>query len=409
MKEKLRHLAGRLDRTLRLALNSLWAIPAVLLVRVIRPWILVRFGIIDSSRIGHFMADTSIFLARHCLQPATERTIDLYWFPSPSCNEQWARMVRRQLLVRWWVRYLIRINRLIPGGAAHTPPRAISVGHRDVYQVLRESSTRFEFTADEDETAESWLKRRGWREGEAFVCLAVRDSAYLALDALHSSQSHNRWEYHNYRDSDVDRYVDSVRALLDRGYWVIRMGKFAHKRLPIDHHRVIDYPFVADQDDLMDVWLGAHCHFFISSGTGIDTTATIYGKRVVFVNSLPLRLIFSSVNQIWVPKHLRWRDSGLPLSLRDHCQHGYTLTAQYDSAGILIDELSPSEIADAVSECEKRVDGSWVETEEEQARQRRFWNVMREWPDFVKVHGNIHPEARVGAAWLKSMGEDFLA
>ncbi len=405
--KKIKQGLKRIGRGIKFAINSIWIIPAIVLVRLIRPWIFIRFRTIDSSRIGHFLADSSIYLARQDLRSRHLRILDVFWFAKPSCNAQWARMVRRQLTVRWWVPYMIRMNELIPGGRGHIVPPGISSGNRDIYNVLNESSERFRFSKHEDEKAKLWLFRKGWREGEAFVCLAVRDSAYLALDPLHTSKNPKHWDYHNYRDSDIDRYVDTVQTLLDRGYWVIRMGKFANSRLSINHNRVIDYPFVSDQDDLMDIWLGAHCRFFVSSGTGIDTTPTIYGKYVVFVNSLPLSLIFSSVKQIWVPKHLRWLESGRLLNLREHFQHGYTSTGEYEQAGIAIEELSPGEITNAVVECEKRIDGSWVQSEEDQALQQRFWNLLREVPNSARFHGTIHSESRVGAAWLKSMGEGF--
>ena len=38
------------------------AVPIVLCIRLIKPWFLVRFGALTSSRIGHFAANTELFL-----------------------------------------------------------------------------------------------------------------------------------------------------------------------------------------------------------------------------------------------------------------------------------------------------------------------------------------------------------
>ena len=163
--------------------------------------------------------------------------------------------------------------------------------------------------------------------------------------------------------------------MVDRGYWVIRMGKAMHKRLSLQHQRVIDYPFVEDQDDLMDIWLSVNCRFFVATASGIDTVPWVYGKPpVVYVNALPLSLCASPINNIWAPKHLRWKDSGRLLTLKEHCQHGYGHTIEYEQAGIAVEDLSPAEITAAVTECEQRVAGTWVETKEDQDRQqwRRF-------------------------------------
>jgi len=73
--------------------------------------------------------------------------------------------------------------------------------------------------------------------------LLVRDSAYLSQNPLHKNK---KFDYHNYRDTDIYNYVESVQALVDKGYWVIRMGQIMRKRLLIQHKRIINYPFVED-------------------------------------------------------------------------------------------------------------------------------------------------------------------
>ncbi len=389
-------------------LNAVWAIPAVLLVRAAQPLAHVRMGVLISSRIGHFVKDASIFLARRSLQSQRDRTIDLFWFPKRTCNEQWARMVRRKLFVRWWARYMTFFNRLIPGGRAYDLPLPTGFASRRGDCTLQKCTVRFEITSKEAETAKAWLHHRGWQDDEYFVCLLARDSAYLSTHPLHSDRNSEGWSYHNYRDSDIATYVETVQALVDKGYWVIRMGKTMNKRLSLQHERVIDYPFVEDQDDLLDIWLSVNCRFFISTSTGIDMVPWVYGRPVVYVNALPLACGAFPVNHIWVPKHLYWKEDGRPLTLKEHCQHRYFLSKEYEEAGIVIEDLSAEEIKSAVMECEQRVAGTWVETAEDQERQRRYWKSLRDWPDFHKLNGDVHPEARVGCAWLKSMGHAFL-
>src|SRR3954469_11778317 len=48
----------------RYGINSLWAVPAVLVLRGISRWIPVRMGSIYAGRIGHFVADPAIYLAQ---------------------------------------------------------------------------------------------------------------------------------------------------------------------------------------------------------------------------------------------------------------------------------------------------------------------------------------------------------
>ncbi len=63
-----RKLVGAVDLAangLLLAINSVWAIPAVLLIRLVRPWRHVRVGKLISDRIGHFVADSTLFSLRN--------------------------------------------------------------------------------------------------------------------------------------------------------------------------------------------------------------------------------------------------------------------------------------------------------------------------------------------------------
>ena len=399
---------GKTRRAFIYGLNGIWAIPAVFFIRMIRPWVWFRIGILASERSGHFVPDSAIYLALQSLESTRWRTVYLFWFPRPTSNEQWAKMVCRQLCVRWWVKYLFVFNRLIPGGTVHGLPSAN--GSRDIHGVVAKSKVSFAFTPEEIDAAQAWLRKRGWRDGERFVCLLARDSAYLSsLVPRTDAKNADPWGYHSYRDTDIDTYVESVQALVDRGYWVIRMGKTMHKPLALRHPRVIDYPFATDQEDLLDVWLSANCSFFISCGTGIDAIPTAYGVPVIFLNTLPIGHLFSFADNLCVPKHLRWKESGRLLTLREHLnQANYLATAQYDQTGILIEDLSPTEITEVIMELEQRITGNWLDTDEAKILQSRFWHLLRTWSEFDRYHGYLHPNARVGTAWLKSMGPAFL-
>jgi putative glycosyltransferase (TIGR04372 family) len=379
----------------------------VIAIRAIRPWRQVRMTALDSKRVGHFIADASVLLAEIETRDDESRATDLFWFGRPTSNEQWARMVERSFRVHWWVRYLAGYNARIPGGEAHTLPIPTSNPHREVYRALERTPVRFEMSVEEQEAAKGWMRARGW-QGEPIVCLLVRDADYLTKDPLHAAGKPGAWDYHNYRDSDISSYVDAVLEMVNRGYWVVRMGKTMRERLPLNHPHVIDFPFAADRTDLMDVWLSVTCRLFVSTATGIDIAPTIYGKPVTFVNALPLAQLMSSVPHLWVPKNLRWRETGRPLTLREHLNHPYTRTVDYDDAGIMIEDLSPAEIAAAIRESDDRLQGTWVDSEDDRPRQERFWTVLGEWRDFNLYHGRIHPEARVGSEWLKSLGDAFL-
>jgi putative glycosyltransferase (TIGR04372 family) len=395
-------------------ISGLWAIPAVLLIRCLHPWRIIRFGPISTSRIGDFAIEASQKWAM--TQRQSKIYLDLYWFKhKPVCNEFWARVVQRNFHVSALIRPLDMWNQILPGGALHH----LSIhdpSFRDIHGYYEQNAVRMEFLPEEDTWAKSWLHQQGWQEGDPFVCLLVRDSSYLDNTYPNTDPSHGLgihydpklgygWNHLNYRDSDIATYVPAMEWLANQGVWVLRMGKIMANPIPSNHTHIIDYAFDPDKSDFLDIWLFAHCDLCISTGTGIDTISDSYRKPILFLNFMPLREMFSWSNAMHLPKNLIWNASGTPLNLREQFND---FGEYYDRNGIRIINLAPEEILEAVQERWQRIQGTWIDTEEDLKRNSRFWEILKTLPDFYQNHGWIHPEARVGAIWLRSKGDDYL-
>jgi len=116
------------------------AIPAVLIMRLIQPWLLVRLGGLISTRIGHFAANTELYLCEQAagINLPSQRHIDLFYMGGkPICNQQLAIMWHRGLRIwpAWILARINRVNLLIPGGRSH------EIGNntqhdRDVHNLL---------------------------------------------------------------------------------------------------------------------------------------------------------------------------------------------------------------------------------------------------------------------------------
>lgn len=391
-----------LKTLLLLFLQAPWAIPGVIIIRCIRPWRTIRLGTLRSDRIGHFAADAGQQWAMRQEQQSNYQ--DLYWLPSKTCNSFWAEMVRRNFTVRPWVKPLDIWNRILPGGAIHHRPTSTTAS-RDINGWLEKTQAKLPFLPEEDERAKAWLRRQGWQDGEPFVCLLVRDSAYLNTDPLHKKGD---WNYHNYRDSDIATYAPAAEWLAEQGAWVLRMGKTMAKPMPSSHTRIIDYAFHPEKSDFLDIWLFAHCTLCITTGTGPDMVGDIYRRPILLLNYIPVCDLFSWSNAIHLSKTLVWQASGIRLTWREYLDHSYHHTNDYPQAGIKIVDLTPEEILAAVEERWQRIQGTWVDTQDNLKRQQEFWKILKSQPDFSEYHGWIHPESRVGATWLRNMGDNFL-
>ena len=117
-------------------------LPAVIIARLIKPFILIRFGGLHAGRIGHFLINTEVYLcerdAGYCV-PA-EHYVDIFGIGEKPCNNQVVLMWRR-ILNLWplWIVYpIIIVNRAIPFGHVHEIPHSLSSSGtgRDINNLL---------------------------------------------------------------------------------------------------------------------------------------------------------------------------------------------------------------------------------------------------------------------------------
>jgi len=130
-----------------------------------------------------------------------------------------------------------------------------------------------------------------------------------------------------------------------------------------------------------------------------------YGKPLLFVNALPLADFSSFSNSIWVPKPLRWSDSGQLLSITEHLTHSFHRSVEYDATGIEILDMTSSQITLAVQELWQRITETWLDVQDDLDRQEHFWDALMRWPLYRDFNGVRHPKSRAGSAWLRTLDE----
>jgi len=376
------------------------AAPFIILIRIIKPLVHIRFRKIFTSELGHFVDDAGILLCESVL--CNQNIKDWYWLPKPTSNRQFEKMVKRTFYVRWWVKYLYIANNIIPGGEKYTtlPPR-VTQKSRDIkgllYKTKEIKKAYFNFLEKEQNYAKKYLQDIGLKEKDKFICLNVRDSSYK--NHLHPDR---KWNYHNYRDSDISTYEQAAKALAEKGYWVFRTGKVVSKPFNCNHKKVIDYATSKKKSDLLDIWLMANCSFCVTTGSGLDSVPLIYRKPILFINFLPADQIVAYAQTLTYFKHLRWRNKNRELNFKEYLDNTYYHDTKYDSNGIDIKDLTAREIKDAVIEMEKRVNGSWIDKTEDVKLQDKFWNILKKCDYFIGKSWFIHPEAKVSSVFLHS-------
>lgn len=388
------------------------AIPIVIVVRLISPWYLVRFGALISSRIGHFAANTELYLCEkeEGINVPDRSYLDLFFFAyNPICNKQLAMMWKRSLRIwpSWLLAPVNSINDLFPGRTKH------QIGHntqndRDVHNLLDMRPVHLRFTIEEEKIGVANLNLMGITPGTPFVCFLVRDKEYL-----NKQMPGNDWSYHSHRDCSIENFLLAAEELVKRGYYVIRMGANVCKAIPSDNSRIIDYATNGMRTDFMDIYLGAKCCFCVSTGAGWDAVPSwLFRKPTVFTNLVPLGYIptFRRDFIIISKKHVDTvANQELSLSQIFNKGVGYCMLAsEYDDQSVKLIENTQEEIRDAVLEMEERITGKCTTNKNDSHLQSRF---LKLFPSSavdkrgIPLHGKI--SASFGTKYLQD-NQDWL-
>jgi len=401
---RVRTAQRRFNKYFLLIFNAVWAVPFLLTTRALRPILLIRFGSFFFERVGHFAADVGQWKAQKLVEDSG-RVLDLWYLPNnhECSNEYWAQITRRWFRVYSLVRYLVFWNRIVPFGEAHSLDSSGEFGSRDVNGFLERAKLTLPSTTEEEAEARVWMTKLGWNEGDPFVCLLVRDSRYLK-----EYRPEYDWNYHDYRNSDVQTYIKAINFLTSKGVFVFRMGKFMEQEVNYSHSKFIDYAFRPDRTDFLDVWLFANCSFCITSGTGLDTISAVFRRPILFLNLTPLQTLWSWSNTVCCPKILTWKSSGSFLTMKEHLDNSHSYNSQYIDAGIEIVDLTEQQILDAVVEFSDYYQGQSFQAIRHQVTNKRFLEILMSHPDFDRNHGFIHPKMRIASTFIEHVGESFL-
>lgn len=389
-------------QTLKFVPEFLVAIPFVVLIRALRPLVLVRIGRLGSHRIGTLARDTEAYLCEKDESPLNSRMFDIFYHTSPISNQQLKKMWDRTLRVSRFAGPIDRTNRRLFAGERHAILLAAESrqSHENIYVPMAQTVPHLSFTPEEEKLGRLSLRNMGVGDGARFVCFHARDSAYL--NNIFPSMS---WQHHDYRDQNIDNYMQAAEELVNRGYTPIRMGAIVEKPLNPDNPRIIDYAAGGHRTDFLDIFLSAKCEFFISSGTGIDEVATIFRRPVVYVNYIMLELIVGRPHVlVFIPKKLWLRGERRFMTFREILDPGIGRLGngqEFERLGIEHIENNPEEIKAAVVEMEERLKGTWQTSEEDEYLQQRFQSL------FKSANSDSLIVSRIGADFLRQ-NKEFL-
>jgi len=381
----------------KLAALSLALLP-LLLVRAMRPLVLVRFAFLPANRIGMLAAIPDLYLCERESGQGSRRTIDFFHAGSFICNRQLLKMWTRTLHITGLVKWLDQLNRRLPGGKQHQGPSRLDQ-RWDNQKFLEGKEAHVRFTAHEEAQGSAAIRQLGVPEGTQFVCFHARDSAYGdSLPQAPNSSIKLPPRSQDFRNCSILDQVPALEEMARRGYYSIRMGAVVKEPLGLAGPQIIDYAFNG-RTDLLDLYLASKCRFFVCASSGIDKLPMLFRRPCVHVNYVPLRKIpnwrsndLSILKKLWLTAEQRY----LTFQEIIDSELGWAeFGPQYDQLGIELVDNTPEEITAAVTEMDDRLAGTWQTTQEDEDLQSRFWSLLE------RVENGEVFRSRIGTQFLR--------
>jgi len=374
------------------------SLPFLFFFIIIYPLIKIKVGFLRSDRIGHFTVNTELYLLEK--KKKKIRSIDLFYLGRKNvCNIALEKLWRKELIVlpRFFLRplcILIRMLKLDFLRCGNT-----LADDRDVLNLFDKYPPTIKLSDEDLSLGEKEKLKIGLEKKAKFVCLIVRDSAYL--EKIYDNKDNSR---HDFRDANIDDFVSACEALTDLGYYVIRMGAAVRKPINTNNKMIIDYAFNKLRTDFMDIYLCSQCEFCITTGTGLDGVPIIFRKPNIYINIAPLfdiRVEFS--NMLGIPCHYFSKKLMRNLTISEITNTN--LAANYNGNYFLDKEIeliknSPENIKQVVIEAAKRNREECKDNEADKL-QEKFRNILSTNKEFKTITNDSELKGRIGSDFLK--------
>jgi putative glycosyltransferase (TIGR04372 family) len=176
------------------------------------------------------------------------------------------------------------------------------------------------------------------------------------------------------------------------------MGKSVDSAMSPSTSKIIDYASTS-RSEFGDVWLLGNCKFVIAgAGTGIYWPASAFDKPALLTDSYDLFNTSYGEHDLKIPQ-LAWSRSEkklMPFSWLIKQGQGWGHKKSLIEHDIEIVKNTSDEINEVVLEMDQRLNGTWIETEEDSELQSRFNSLRSKMPKWQVQEG-----VRIGAAFLR--------
>jgi putative glycosyltransferase (TIGR04372 family) len=354
------------------------------------------------SKISFFIRDLEYGLKNIKDRKKLGRIFVFAVYPIPFPNGQLALMYRRHITIvgqrqRWiaeFMRFVFPIFRIEKKGQM-TPQTANRM------ELWNNRTVTLKFTAEEIYKGQDLNRELGISPELPTVCIAFASKKYREFTdyVIPNTNNVRLNRTNNLIDiiPEIKTYYPVITKLASEQVQVVRTGTYEVEPLPKYLGDLIyDYSLKC-QSAFGDVWLYSQCLFALAAGSGSHWFASIFNKPSVFTDQFQLWGTYGS-QDLFIPQlcYLFKKDRLAPFDwMLQQPNYNWALDDHRLGSEYQIVKNSSEQIIDVTVEMLGRLNGSWVESNEDIELQARFRKILE-----LKKPQDRNP-ARIGAKFLR--------
>ena len=322
------------------------AIFVFLIIILLRPICKIRLGILDSSRIGHFLDETLNYL----IYEKKKKYIDIWISIYPICNYYLYNQIKKKIFVceKDLGLLFIRVFNLFE--LFNFESFIIRKFNHRSYKKWKNISKRINLLKinlkDEENIQDIFFKKK-IKLKKKFVCINIRDSFYLK-----KMFPKKNWGYHTFRNSNIKYYEPTINYLLKKGYQVFRVGKNKDSFF-IKNKNFINLSTYDFNHDIIDFYLVKKSQFVICNNTGWETIGAYYNKDIIMADGVGMGLTHFGYPYYIIFKHIINTKNNKKISVNNIIENNFhfkTNVDEYKKDSLRLLDNSSAEILNLVKE-----------------------------------------------------------
>ena len=137
----------------------------------------------------------------------------------------------------------------------------------------------FKFSKEQEKKGKKFLHKVGIER--KYACFFSRDGGYNLNTAKENAIKENEMKDYAYRNMKFEDYKPTIDYLAGQGIAGVKMGRGAKPMVPLNN--CVDYAGLY-ADDFLDLYLSAHCQFFITANSGSYLLGSMFNIPMLQVN-----------------------------------------------------------------------------------------------------------------------------